>query len=712
MKLNLNTHDVYAIVTELQCLIGSQVVNVYDINSQTICIKLRCKIEKLNEESKEDTTNNVNEEDDLDDVENINEKKHILKYLLIESSTKFYLLDDFKAVNEMPSSFSSKLRKHIKNRRIGSFSQLNCDRVIDIQFGTDDTEKQFFSYHLICEFYASGNIILTDHMYSIMTLIHPFTYKNETKENIAKVKVNEIYPFNIATTKVNLVLTDCKKFIEEEFKKIDKKTKLKQFIMKLPLIMFSPFVLEHVLLVCGLQPNFKLDESSKIFDILTDEKIEIMMEEINRLFKLDKFYGYVIENTFMPFLYKQFENDKYIKHDKFYSAVREHFSKVDKFESKEKKIEKQKVEKISKQEKVLVNIDSQISGLEAKTQSNVDQIDNIEYEIDTLQNFLDFVLENVYVTCQLQDVNFENIKLLEYEKHLKTIKFIYKTAEYKWNTELSAYANLGNVFKLNKTLKEKISRAEVAKKTALKQNKVQIKEHTCDENIALKDKKDYWFEQFNWFITSDGFTFVSGKTSDQNETLVKKYLTQNDLYFHSEVFGSGSGILKSNGKNLTEYPKSLEESGNFLVCHTKAWKDNSPDRSYWVNKDQVSKTPESGEYNVKGAFIIRGTKNYITGSKMELGLGILFKVKDKEELQSLCENDIEFAVPVVGHYASLSKYKFKVKIIPGTQKIKKIFPEVLSHFSKLSNQYEKAGIKKIKNDDFQRVLPSGLKFVL
>ncbi len=80
MKLNLNTHDIYALVTEFQFLIGSQVVNVYDINSQTICIKLRCKIDNNGTKG---LTNHLTplELVELDSKENEeNEKKHMLKY--------------------------------------------------------------------------------------------------------------------------------------------------------------------------------------------------------------------------------------------------------------------------------------------------------------------------------------------------------------------------------------------------------------------------------------------------------------------------------------------------------------------------------------------------------------------------------------------------------------------------------------------------------
>ena len=40
MKLTLNTHDIYALVTEFKSLEDYRVLNIYDIDSKTICIKL------------------------------------------------------------------------------------------------------------------------------------------------------------------------------------------------------------------------------------------------------------------------------------------------------------------------------------------------------------------------------------------------------------------------------------------------------------------------------------------------------------------------------------------------------------------------------------------------------------------------------------------------------------------------------------------------
>ena len=83
--------------------------------------------------------------------------------------------------DSFPLPFAVKLRKHIKNRRCTAVRQLGLDRVIDLTFGVGDK-----AHHLIFEFYASGNMILTDHEFKILDLLRVHTY--ETKKEKDKNK--------------------------------------------------------------------------------------------------------------------------------------------------------------------------------------------------------------------------------------------------------------------------------------------------------------------------------------------------------------------------------------------------------------------------------------------------------------------------------------------------------------------------------------------
>jgi predicted ribosome quality control (RQC) complex YloA/Tae2 family protein len=672
MKLTFTTHDIYVMVLEMQKFIGYRVLNIYDINNKTICIKF-------------------------------NDNNSIKKYLLIESSSKFYMLNNFSSVKDFPSSFSSKLRKHINNKRVESIKQLNMDRVVDFQFGTGE-----LAYHLICEFYASGNIILTDSDYKILTLIHPYTYE-KSSDNEIKVNVGQIYPIKYATTKIDLTLDSFKNIINSGYDKLTKKLSIKQFITKTQLVLYSPNVLEHSLLINNINPSLKIDNNTNIFEIFTDDILSGIINTISNMFS-DKivFNGFISDNNFLPYLYKQYIKDNFEINDNFIETVSNYFTKLQPIETKEIIKLKEKEIKLSKDEKVLYNINKQIEGFNDKINNIEMQIENIYMNMEKIENYIKSILSN-------EDLD-KSITLIEYIHHKHMLKFNCNNFNYTFDTKISVHENISNLFKQKKQILDKRSKAEIILKNSeskQKSKKIANDKINIDIKIEIKGQlKDNWFEQFNWFITSDGLLVISGKSADQNEQIVKKYMESNDIYIHSDVYGSGSCIIKNkSSENISEnYPKSIIEACENLICHTKAWKLGVPDKAYWVYPSQVSKSTESGEYVSKGSFIIRGTKNYINVDKMELGLGILFKKYNKEDFDIEGDLNVEYALPVVGPYSSMNKYKFKVKIITGNQKIKKILPTVISTYYKKGNIYEKSTIKKISNDSIQRVLVTGVKF--
>jgi len=68
---------------------------------------------------------------------------------------------------------------------------------------------------------------------------------------------------------------------------------------------------------------------------------------------------------------------------------------------------------------------------------------------------------------------------------------------------------------------------------------------------------------------------------------------------------------------------TLREAGIFSLAMSKAWNAGiGSGTAYWVTPEQVSKTAESGEFLPKGAFVIRGKRNYFARLDIELGIGI------------------------------------------------------------------------------------------
>lgn len=204
---------------------------------------------------------------------------------------------------------------------------------------------------------------------------------------------------------------------------------------------------------------------------------------------------------------------------------------------------------------------------------------------------------------------------------------------------LSAQANIQKYFEIKKKTQTKEIRTKDKANEAIKQAEDQARKalmKTKNEQKLKTTRKPFWFEKYDWFISSENYLIISGKNAQQNEEIVKTYLDKRDAYVHSEMAGSASCVVKN--PSLEEVsPLTLNEVGTWAICHCKAWDAKIVTSAYWVWGDQVSKTPQSGEYLVQGSFMIRGKKNYIHPQRLELGATIMFRLDDDSVANHLNE---------------------------------------------------------------------------
>lgn len=164
--------------------------------------------------------------------------------LLLESGIRFHTTAFEWPKGMVPSGFSMKLRKHLKNKRLERVDQLGVDRIVFFQFGIGEA-----AYYIILELYDKGNIILTDHEFTILHLLWPHTIGN----NEIRYAIHEKYPMNRV------------KIIAPEIPELDKlrvilseKTKpgdnLRGILMDLTCC--GPTVIQHVLITHNLDTCF------------------------------------------------------------------------------------------------------------------------------------------------------------------------------------------------------------------------------------------------------------------------------------------------------------------------------------------------------------------------------------------------------------------------------------------------------------------------
>ena len=124
--------------------------------------------------------------------------------LLLESGVRFHLTEYQRDKSSIPSNYTMKLRKHLRNKRLTNVSQLGADRAVDFQFGRGET-----AFHLILEIYVTGNLILTDSEYQILALLRVHS------DQETKVAMRQTYPVDKAMGLLKVPLADFSEEIED-----------------------------------------------------------------------------------------------------------------------------------------------------------------------------------------------------------------------------------------------------------------------------------------------------------------------------------------------------------------------------------------------------------------------------------------------------------------------------------------------------------------
>jgi predicted ribosome quality control (RQC) complex YloA/Tae2 family protein len=170
--------------------------------------------------------------------------------------------------------------------------------------------------------------------------------------------------------------------------------------------------------------------------------------------------------------------------------------------------------------------------------------------------------------------------------------------------------NAATYFERAKKAKKKLEGARRALELA--QHKLHSMEEVQEQKVERKVKvqrKQEWYEKLRWFISSDGFLCIGGRDATTNEVVVKKHAQAGDIVFHTDMAGSPFVVIKADGK---EVPKAtLEEAAQFCVVYSRGWKlGMASHEAFYVSPEQLSKTPNPGEFLPKGAFVVRGAVKY------------------------------------------------------------------------------------------------------
>jgi predicted ribosome quality control (RQC) complex YloA/Tae2 family protein len=386
MKQRFSSLDVKVIAHELSsALVSLRVSNIYDLSSRIFLFKFA--------------------------------KPEHREQLIIDSGFRCHLTTFARATAAAPSPFITRLRKYLRTRRVTSVSQIGTDRIIDIQFSDGQ-------YHLFLEFYAGGNIVLTDNELNIIALLRNvdegaeheryrlgLPYNLELRQNYGGVP-----PLTKDRVRAGLEKAIERQSQDQSTKKIKRKPgDALRKALAVTITEFPPVVLDHVFEVTGfdktvqpsevLENEETLDKLMAVFQEATKVLADITSAEtvtgyiVSKRSKKaaadangdgqteeDKAKGLMYDD-FHPFKPKQLENNPdnvFLEFTGFNKTVDEFFSSIEGQKLESKLSEREEAAK-KRLESARQEHARRIGSLQQTQESNVTKAQAIEANLDRVE---------------------------------------------------------------------------------------------------------------------------------------------------------------------------------------------------------------------------------------------------------------------------------------------------------------------------------------
>jgi predicted ribosome quality control (RQC) complex YloA/Tae2 family protein len=674
MKETFSNIDVFAIVRELDRILSKgSISNVYEIQNLLIL--------------------KVNTPDGN-------------KNLIIKRDLRINLTNYDYPVPKYPSQYVMNLRKYLKNRRIQRIHQYNFDRIIVIELSNQKGKP----WRFIIELFSKGNYILIN------------------ENNITKIanKYLKLRNRNIlANKKYEFPKSYGENFLEinrEKFEDlIDKDTEIVRIIARK--INISGIYSEEICKRAGINKTLKGEDLKKkekegLYKTIKNLRNELMFSDIN---------AHIVYNadgrqiSVLPF-----ELDIYKDHEKKYfssfnMAVDEYYSKLDSerlIDGSDEKFE----QKIKSQKKILKNQKEYLITLNKEIEKYYKYGDFIYAHFQSLEKLLSVIRDAKSKGYSWEEID-EKLHTAK-EKNMKSAKYfdriISTTQEVVLNIKgdevyldinKSIGENASMIYSRGKKARNKLKGTkEAIEKTKKKIEALEKEKESSEEKIdfLVKKPEKKWYEGYRWFKSSDGFLVIGGRDASSNEAIFRKYIQSTDLVLHTTFPGSPLVVIKNPEKReISE--QTLNEAADFVASYSQAWKENwGVADVFYVDPEQVSKNPPSGEFLPKGSFMIEGKKNFIRNAKTNLAVGLKFI---KREVNNKEYDRVLYPKPIAGPlYPIKDQADLYLELTPSLNGLSKgkLAKKILNLFLKKSDTHLDKWIKLLSLDEIILLLPNGL----
>ncbi|EJN58892.1 ribosome rescue protein RqcH [Halogranum rubrum] len=550
-----------------------------------------------------------------------------------------------------PPNFAMMLRNRLNGADFAGVEQFEFDRILTFKFerGDEDTE-------IVAELFGQGNLAVLDENREVVSSLETVRLKSRTvapgsQYEFPQSRINPLdVSYEALEYKMNESDTDVVRTLATQLN-------------------LGGLYAEELCTRAGVEKTLDITEAGeeeyrKIYDAIERLKEPLQTGEFDpRVYEKD---GNVVDVT--PFPLEEYEGLDSAAFDSFNAALDDYFFRLDLSDEAEKGgggAEANRPdfqEEIEKQKRIIQQQEGAIEGFEEQAQEEREKAEllyaNYELADEVLSTVRGAREENIPwadIADTLAEGAEQGIPAAEAVEDVDgstgTVTITIDGQRIDLDVSMGVEKNADRIYTEAKRVEEKKAGALEAIENT--REKLEAVEKRRDEWEASDDEpdededdeekpdidwlsrnsipirnQDKWYDRFRWFETSDGFLVIGGRNADQNEEIVKKYLNKHDLFFHTQAHGGPVTILKATGpsepaRDVDIPEQSREEAAQFAVAYSSIWKEGRfADDAYMVSADQVSKTPESGEYVEKGSFVVRGDRTYYEDVAAEVAVGL------------------------------------------------------------------------------------------
>ncbi len=638
IKNQMSSVDISAVVSELQMLIDAKLDKAYQHTPNEIRLKLQ-----LPGSGRQD--------------------------LLIEAGKRIHVTKYPRPSPKIAPSFPMLLRKHLMGGRITAIKQYDFDRIIEIHILRGDTIAT-----LVVELFSKGNVILLDENRRIIMPLKSMSFKDR------EVRRGEQYEFPPSLMNpMDITNAELCTLLDMSNRDV-----VRTLASKLNI---GGLYAEEICIRAGVDKNTLTGD-------LTKRQSASIHSALHGLFEP------IISGTLKPHIVLaddaqidvfSFELRQYEKHEKKYfttfnEALDEFFSKqaLREVEGVGRKI---KDEKLSVVKRMLERQEDAIKSFEQLEKECIEKAELIYAHYQHIDEVFERVRSARKDGHSWSEIKTRTDEIIEIDEKIGDITIKLDGASIALNVKLTIPQNAKKYYLRAKELRKKREGAlRALERTKKEVEQVMLGHYEPEYHLAPQRKirqKSHWYDRFRWFTSSDGFLVVGGRDADTNEDIVKKYMKKDDIFFHAEAHGAPVTVIKTEGKDVPE--ATLSEAAQFAVSYSSVWKAGHYEGAcYWVHPEQVSKTPETGEYIGKGSFVIRGKRNYI---KAAVGVAIGIEIDEETDVIGGPSDAIK------------KRAKYVIELEPGDKSQNHIAKELSGIFLEKAEPEDKYLVKSIASPD-------------